>query len=313
MIILLSFVKIEENTKEIKAMKDKIQHFNLQNCNFHEYKNELFIYNEDKEMTPLSLINKFIAEREKNKEGTLFIFNDLFKTLESEAINNIKNIINSDLINYKRVSRASVLKTQKNISTFLSILISQDEKKGEKPVKTYENFYDLYKETLLFHCFERYLNDREDLFIKYLIKSPLNLLTEYHLDFMFLHASKKGMQLSAFAKFLNDYFINDDMHILNLCKKECSAKRIISEMDSESLRQHLINKKVNLNSELSTIIQNQYHEKNVIIIMDSMLRYNTDLTASEISYVNEFKIKQEKESLEKIIINGEEKQIKKRL
>lgn len=301
-------------------MKDKIQHFNIQNCNFHEYKNELFIHNEDKEMTPLSLINKFIAEREKNKEGTLFIFNDLFETLESEAINDIKNIINSDLINYKRVSRASILKTQKNISTFLSILISQGEKKGEKPVKTYENFYDLYKETLLFHCFERYLNDREDLFIKYVIKPPLNLIksslnliTEYHLDFMFLHASKKGMQLSAFAKFLNDYFSDDYMHILNLCKKECSAKRIISEMDSESLRQHLINKKVNLNSELSTIIQNQYHEKNVIIIMDSMLRYNTDLTASEISYVNEFKIKQEKESLEKIITNGEEKQIKKRL
>lgn len=294
-------------------MKNKIKQFNIQNCNFHEYKNELFIHNEDKEMTPLSLINKFIAKREKNKEGTLLIFNDLFETLESEAINDIKNIINSDLINYKRVSRASVLKTQKNISTFLSVLLSQSEKKGEKPVKTYENFYGLYKETLLFNCFERYLNDGEDLFIKCLINSPLNLLTEYHLDFLFLHASKKEMTLHAFSKFLNDYFSNDDMHILNLCRKECSAKRIIAEMDSENLKQHLVNKKVNLNSELSTIIEKQYHEKNTIIIMESMLRYNKELTPSEISYINEFKIKQEKESLEKIIIDSEEKQIKKRL
>lgn len=294
-------------------MKEKIEQFNIQNCNFHEYKNELFIHNEDKEMTPLSLINKFIAKREKNKEGTQIIFDDLFKTLDPEAIHNIKKIINSDLIKYKLLSRASVLKTQKNISTLLSVLLSQNENKGEKPVKTYEDFYDLYKETLLFNCFERYLNDGEDLFIKCLINSPLNLLTEYHLDFLFLHASKKEMTLHAFSKFLNDYFSSDDMHILNLCRKECSAKRIIAEMDSENLKQHLVNKKVNLNSELSTIIEKQYHEKNTIIIMESMLRYNKELTPSEISYINEFKIKQEKESLEKIITNGEEKQIKKRL
>lgn len=295
-------------------MKTKIKDFDLKNCSFHDYKMEVFIIGEDNQLASYDLIKYFIEIRDKNAPGTELIYQDLWKGVSKEILTDLKILINSDLINYKNISKASVINVQNNITSFVSSLASFMTSPPNNP-KYYADFYSKYKETILFEVMERFFNDGEDVFLNHLINQDNKLISEYYLDFIYIHANNKNYQIHDFVKFIDNYFKADEnMHVLNLSRKEYCATDILGTINSDILNEHLKGKKININAELSSIFKNRYKEESIFNIMSLILKYNESLSKEEKEYLANYMTKYEVDSINKNIKDEvNEKSSKKRL
>lgn len=236
-------------------MKEKIMFFNLNNCSFSEYKNELFCLNEDHLESPIELLNSFILKREKNIPDSLLIFEDLYNSLETR-INSKKYL--SGKRKYQDIILPPAKRKKKSNTNNLLQMINESTEPSE----------DFYTDSLFYNAVSRYFKDGESIYLEK-IKEKMNLSL---LDLVCLQANDYKKDILFFNDFLNIFFSDKpNLNIFNLSEVVLDRYNIIEYSSYEELKKMVIGKEIYFDDDLYNIILENKDSHKKILFLEKLI------------------------------------------